>query len=209
MRSKSFAVHSNRLVAIVTSVCLVSSLTACSGSSSKEETGSAKIRAISDFSQVCNKVALDPAPAYSKTPGSRSIAFFERQDQQSPFQTMISTNFPVSWEITGENFQENQLVACVSRKSTKLAKTCDNYEVEDDKTKEKKKATLELYDADYEVAVYEAKTAKVLESKVINIKGEEECPMFASFSSDSLVEKRYPQSDQALVDFVKPYVEGQ
>jgi hypothetical protein len=208
MRSKSFAVPSSRLVAILTSVCLVSSLTACSGSSSKED-GSAKIRAISDFSQVCNKIALEPAPAYAKTPGSRSVAFFERQDQQSPFQTMISTTFPVSWEITGKNFQDNQLVACVSRKSAKLAKTCDNYEVEDDKTKEKKKATLELHDADYEIVVYEAKTAKVLGSKVVNLKGEEECPMFASFSSDTLVEKRYPQSEQAIVDFVKPYVEVQ
>lgn len=160
-----------------------------------------------DFSQLCNGIALEAAPSYSKEAGSRSIAVFEQKNQQSPFEPNHS-QFPKSWEVNDNNAKNNQLVVCIRIASQELNKKCSGYEVSSEKTGEKKKATIELYDAIYNVILYEAKTAKVIESRTFALKNDDDCPPFAFFENqNSLIKKEYPKYEQIVIDLIKPYMQ--
>jgi hypothetical protein len=160
---------------------------------------------ISDFPQVCNDIALESAPSYSKDTVPQTIAIFAQEDQQLPFNE-VSCRFPKSWGVTENNAKNNQLVTCIRIVEQTLNKKCDDYEVIDDKAKEKRKAVLELYNITYKVTLYEAKTARNIESKVVNLKTDG-CPSVNMFNNANLVEKEYPKYEQVVIDLVKSYIQ--
>lgn len=192
-----------RLIAACATLSLTLPIVACNKS---EPSGREKIRSVADFGQVCNNVPLDVAPAYAKNNPNQTIAFFERKDPQSTFDYQIYSKLPTTWTTSPQTFRDNQLVICVTKKGTKVVKTCDGYEVEDKLTKAKKPAKLELHDVDYEFVAYEAKTAKVLESKAFNAKIDQTCPSVVIFSNDALVSQRYAEYQQALLEFAKSHL---
>lgn len=192
-----------KIVASSMTICASFSLISCSNSGTNQFFS--PISSANDFSQVCNGIALESAPSYSKETIPQIIAIFAQEDQQLPFNE-VSYRFPKGWEVTGNNAKNNQLVACIRIAEQTLNKRCDDYEVIGDKAKEKRKAVLELYDVTYEVTLYEAKTARNIESKVVNLKTGE-CPMVNMFDSASLVGKEYPKYEQVVIDLVKPYIQ--
>jgi hypothetical protein len=196
-----------KIVASSITICVSLSLISCT---QMDKTSSginqffSPISSASDFSQVCNGIALETAPSYLKDTAPQTIAIFEQKDRQLPFE--LSYQFPKSWELTGNDAKNNQLVTCIRITEQSLNKKCDDYEVSDEKTKEKRKAVLELYNATYEVTIYEAKTAKTIATKLFNLKTGE-CPILMMFNSGSLMEKEYPKHEQVVIDFVKPYIQ--
>jgi hypothetical protein len=205
MAFNRFPTRIQRLIVVGTAIVMILPIAACNQS---KNNGSEKFSSAGDFAQVCNNIPLDVAPAYIKNNPQRSVAFFQRKDPQSSFEFAMYAKLPTSWRIGPDNFRDNQLVICVSKKAEKLVKTCDQYEVEDKLTKEKKKAKLELYDVDYEFVAYEAKTAKVLESKALSAKVDQVCPSVVAFSGgdDAFVTRYYAEYEQTLLEFVKSHL---
>ncbi len=205
MTPNPFSPNLQRLTAIGISIGMIFPLAACNQS---KNSGSEKFKSATAFAQVCNNVPLDAAPAYTKNNPQRSVAFFQRDKPQSSFEFKIYPKLPTSWNIGPDNFRDNQLVICVSKKAEKIVKTCDQYEVEDKLTKDKKKAKLELYDVDYEFVAYEAKTAKVLESKTISTKIDQTCPSVVVFNGgqNAYVTQHYAEYEQTLLEFVKSHI---
>jgi hypothetical protein len=199
-----FSVPMRRLMTVGIAIGMTLPIAACGNKSQSQ--GSEKLRSVADFAQVCNNVPMDVVPAYVKNNPNRSIAFFERKNPQSTFEYNIYPKLPTAWTTNPQNFRDNQLVICVTQKSTKVTKTCDGYEVEDKSTKAKKPAKLELHDVDYEFVAYEAKTAKVLESKVLNAKVDQTCPSVVIFSKDALVTQQYAEYQQPLLEFAKSHL---
>lgn len=196
-----------KIVVFSITICISVNLISCTQmdkTSSEINQFFSPILSANDFSQVCNGIALEAAPNYLKDTVPQTIAIFEQKDRQLPFE--LSYQFPKSWELTGNDAKNNQLVTCIRIIKKSLNKKCDNYEASNEKTKEKKKAVLELYNATYEVAIYEAKTARNIATKLFNLKTGE-CPILMMFNSGSLMEKEYPKHEQVVIDFVKPYIQ--
>jgi hypothetical protein len=101
-------------------------------------------------------------------------------------------------------FGDIELVGCLARTEETLVETCDGYEIDE----EDQKGTVEIYDAVYELTIYAAQTGEVVGTETIDT-FLDECPSFVMFSTGSgedLVEERYGQPTDELVNLVESYV---
>lgn len=155
-----------------------------------------------DYAQVCNGIAFDPAKAYEPSAGNvHHLYVFDRRDDNESF-TKSYRELPDGWEIPWEESQETQLVACLTVTEETLANTCE-FPPEEGETDA---YVLETYAVTYDVAIYVAKSGEQLDTTTFDLAGED-CPMFHMFTEGELTDTSIPDYSQALLEFVKPYVQ--
>lgn len=155
----------------------------------------------SDFEAACNGAPVDQAATYEKTAGSiHPIYVFYRETAEEPF-IHGSGRVPEAWEKPWEQAAETQLVVCLTPVERTLNQTCEFTSDDDPDT-----YTLEIYDTVYEVSVRAAQTGEELGSTSLDLKADT-CPMFHMFTEGELVDQTNADFEQALVEFVKPYVQ--
>ncbi|MEO1093506.1 MAG: hypothetical protein AAFX01_01235 [Cyanobacteria bacterium J06638_28] len=155
-----------------------------------------------DYAQVCNGIAFEQAKAYEPAAGNvHHLYVFDRQDDAESF-TKSYRELPDGWEMPWEESQETQLVTCLTVTEKTLANTCE-FPPEEGETDA---YVLETYAATYDVAIYAAKSGEQLDAKTLELAGED-CPMFHMFTEGELTDTSTPDYSQALLEFVKPYVQ--
>lgn len=139
---------------------------------------------------------LHPIALYSQNSFDGSVYDFMFPSQ---------TNFPEEWTTpVDQPFSDIELVGCLARTEETLVETCTGYEIDE----EDQEGTVEIYDAVYELTIYAAQTGEVVGTETIDT-FMDECPSFVMFSTGSgedLVEERYAQPTDELVNLVESYV---
>lgn len=151
---------------------------------------------VSNFGTVCNGAPIAETNEYKKTPGVHPIALFYKPDVDHAYTEKVAL-LPDAWERNSEKATEIELVACSNMISSAFVKPCVY-------TTEGKDYTLNINNASLEFTVYESKTGKVVGSKKVDATMTE-CPSVHYFSKET--EEQYPNYDQMLLDFLKPFVE--
>lgn len=155
-----------------------------------------------DFEQVCNGVAFAPAKAYEPTAGGiHPLYVFDRENDSETFSESYK-ELPSSWKMEWEESQETQLVACLTVTQQVLANTCE-FDPDEGETEG---YVLETYDTTYEVSLYGAKSGELLDSTTFDLAGDD-CPMVHFFTEGEYTDSSSADYTQALIDFVKPYVQ--
>ena len=155
-----------------------------------------------DFAQVCNGIAFAPAKSYEPTAGTvHNLYVFDRENDSESFSKSYR-ELPEGWELSFEESQNTQLVACLTITAQELANTCE-FPPEEGETLA---YTLETYDTTYDMAVYAAQSGELLDNKTLELQGDE-CPMFHLFTEGEPLDTSNPDYSQALLEFVKPYVQ--
>lgn len=155
-----------------------------------------------DFSQVCNGIAFERAKAYEPTAGTvHHIYVFHREDASKSFSKSYR-DIPEGWELPFEESQDAQLVACLTITGQELANTCE-FPPEEGETET---YTLETYSTTYDVEIYAAKSGELLDNTTLELQGAD-CPMFHMFTEGEPIDTSNADYSQALLEFVKPYVQ--
>lgn len=150
----------------------------------------------SDFEDVCNGVAQVKGTAYTEEAGIHPVLLFDRDsDTESYYEA--SFVLPEAWQVDWQEAGKYQLVTCVTTQPKEMAETCE-FDIEGDVY------TLNNYSADYAVSLYAATTGEELASTTFNLPAGE-CPSMYYFSSKN--ENYYPDYEQSLTEFLKPYVQ--
>lgn len=159
--------------------------------------------------EVCSGTAIAVAAPYDASSSAlHPIAMYSQNSfDTSTYDFMFpsQTNFPEAWSVpVDQPFSAIELVGCLARTEATLVESCEGYEIDgEDKT-----GTVEIYDAVYELTIYAAQTGEVVGTETIDT-FIDECPSFVMFSTGSgedLVEERYAQPTDELVNLVESYV---
>jgi hypothetical protein len=150
-----------------------------------------------DLRAVCQGVASNASPVYSKTAGViHPIKMFVGK---APQYDIYGPQLPSSWETV----RNVELVGCADRVEDKLVKTCEGYEKDNKPTGNK----IEMFDAVYTLRIVEAKTAKPVGDPVrIESKGGD-CSMLESFDGTNVTKQTYAINGPAMVAALKAYVQ--
>lgn len=163
------------------------------------------------FQPVCEKQSsVDRTPAYEPTSDTVhpfvmfSKGHYDFADSFTNISASTLTYIPDTWinEFTKDDLATTELVVCVEQTNIKKVETCDGYTDDESPNEE---FVLELYDVTYDVKLYAAHSAEIVDTITITANSDE-CPMFAMF--DDPVETRYAQpfeSDE-LKTFLEQYV---
>ena len=151
-----------------------------------------------DFADVCTALPIKTAKAYDKKAGNTSHTYlFYRENAQSQYMQRSMT-LPKDWEVDWQNAADTQLVACVNAVKGEKKDSCEF-------TIDGQGYTLELYDADYEVKLYEAQTGKLVTETVLKLQAQK-CPKYQMFNKGEKVKEKLPDFKQPLTEFLKPFV---
>ena len=161
------------------------------------------------FAETCTGTVIDVAAEYDASSSAlHPIALYSQNgydDTVYDFMFPSQTDLPEEWTVlVDQPFSDIELVGCLARVEQTLVKTCDGYELDDSS----KDGTVEIYDAVYELTIYSPKTGEVVGTETIETYMDE-CPSFVMFSTGSgedLVEERYGNPDDELVNLVESYV---
>ena len=140
---------------------------------------------------------------YDPTGGINKVVIFY-ENAEGGGRTIAPEQFPIEGWIARNVFGQNRktegsLVACLNGEPADEIKVC-TYEVNN------KQVIGTLYDAVYDVTLYEGTTGEVLDTGSINGPAGE-CPPFAGFPPRQDRGKIYGKPDLGeLVDFLRPYV---
>lgn len=149
----------------------------------------------SDLSKVCNELPEKAAKAYDGSTGQiHPTIVFSRKGENDKYSKSYDSDFD-GWKA--DDAKGYELVACVTAKSSTKVKECKF----DSKTPVH---YLDLEDASFEMAVYEAKTGKQLGKKSVDLKVDKDCPMIWMFKSERDVKQA--EFTQALMGWAKQYV---
>jgi len=142
------------------------------------------------------------AQSYDPTGGINKVVIFYA-NAEGGGRTVAPEEFPIEGWVARNAFRQNgkrdgSLVACLEGEPTEEIKVC-TYEFNN------KQVIGTLYDAVYEVTLYEGTTAEVLDTGTINGPAKE-CPPFAGFPPRQDRGKIYGKPDLGeLADFLRPY----
>lgn len=161
------------------------------------------------LAEACTGTVIDVAADYDASSGGPHLIAMYSQNSfdETVYDFMFpsQTNFPDDWTVpVDQPFSEIELVGCLARVEETLVETCEGYEIDE----EAGEGTVELYDAVYELTIYAPMTGEVVGTESIET-FMDECPSFVMFSTGSgedLVEERYGQPDDELVNLVESYV---
>jgi hypothetical protein len=186
------------------------SLAACDegGSGIEPPTDPAELKSY-HLAQACTGTVFDVAAKYDASSSDlHPIALYSQNSFDGDvydFMFPSQTDLPESWTVpVDQPFSDIELVGCLARVEQTLVETCEGYELDDSN----KDGTVEIYDAVYELTIYSPKTGEVVGTETIET-FMDECPSFVMFSTGSgedLVEERYGQPDDELVNLVESYV---
>ncbi len=157
---------------------------------------------------VCSGTAIAAAAPYDAAGSLHPIALYSQNSFDGAvydFMFPSQTNLPEAWTVpVDQPFSDVELVGCLARTEETLVESCEGYEIDgEDQT-----GTVEIYDAVYELTIYAAQTGEVVGTETIDT-FLDECPSFVMFSTGSgedLVEERYGQPTDELVNLVESYV---
>ncbi len=144
--------------------------------------------------KVCYGLPETRAAAYEKAPGKLSpTLLFSRVNDNARFVSSLHPEIEV-WR--SEVAQRYQLVLCATEKSRTKKKDCKF----DDK---EPVHFLDMYSATYDVALREAKTAKVLATTTVTEEALTSCPTMWLFKSTH--DTDIPGAEKAIVVFADPF----
>lgn len=161
------------------------------------------------LAEVCGGTVIPAATAYDASSSDpHPIALYSQNSFDGAvydFMFPSQTNLPEEWTVpVDQPFGDIELVGCLTRTEETLVETCTGYEIDE----EDQEGTVEIYDAVYELTIYAAQTGEVVGTETIDT-FLDECPSFVMFSTGSgedLVEERYAQPTDELVNLVESYV---
>ncbi|MEM7770932.1 MAG: hypothetical protein AAF327_10515 [Cyanobacteria bacterium P01_A01_bin.37] len=155
-----------------------------------------------DYAQVCNGIAFTPAATYTSTTGEvHPLYVFDREKDTDAFSKSYRS-LPDGWEKSWEESQATQLVACLTVTQETLANSCE-FPPDEGETEA---YVLETYNTNYAVEIYAANSGEQLDNTTFEIQGAE-CPMFHMFTEGEYTDTSSADYSQALLEFVKPYVQ--
>lgn len=194
----------------IASIALLVQLSACQSSPSASTEQASPVASASptqvfsnDYAQVCNQVPLAAAASYEQTAGAtHPVLVFSREDASSAFSEAYST-LPQGWKLDFPDTQKTELVACLTITQNTLNRVCE-FEPDEAGGAAYK---LELYDTNYDVALYAANSGEQLDAASFELKADDECPMFHMFTEGELTDSQQASFEQPLLDFIKPYVQ--
>jgi hypothetical protein len=157
---------------------------------------------------LCSGTAIAAAAPYDAAESLHPIALYSQNSFDGSvydFMFPSQTNLPEEWSVpVDQPFGAIELVGCLARTEETLVERCEGYEIDgEDQT-----GTVEIYDAVYELTIYAAQTGEVVGTETIDT-FMDECPSFVMFttgSGEDLVEERYAQPTDELVNLVESYV---
>lgn len=150
----------------------------------------------SDYAFACNGIAVNGAAAYQKTAGVHPAIVLSRDSAEETYYERTSV-LPAGWSVNWKELAKTELAACVDITSSSLVETC-KFDIKGDAY------DLEIYNATYEFKLYEAATGKEIAKKQVDVKMDK-CPSMHMFSNK--LEKDYPDFNQPLIEFLKPFVQ--
>lgn len=152
-----------------------------------------------DLEQVCAGGTVAGVPEYDESAqGIHPMLAFEGKD---PEYSEMVVDFPEGWVAAFPDIEKTELVACLNRTGESFVKTCKGYE--SDETDET--FSVDLYNADYEVTLYAARSGDEVATTRINATAKD-CPMFAFFDEGEQSQIEYASPDKFLRQFVQKYV---
>lgn len=150
-----------------------------------------------DLDRVCYGFPETRAAAYDKTPGKVSpTILFTRVNDNARYNSSTSDSDLKPW--LAESAARYQLVLCATEKSRTKKKECkfdDTQPVH----------LLDMYSATFDVTLREAKTAKVLATKVVTEEASAVCPTMWFFKSPH--DSDVPSAVKPIMDFTRPFTE--
>lgn len=161
------------------------------------------------LAKMCTGTVIEAAAAFdASSSGPHKIALYSQNGfDETVYDLMFpsQTELPEAWTTAFDQpFSDIELVGCLARTETTLVDTCEGYEIdEEDRT-----GTVEIYDATYELTIYAAQTGEVVGTETVET-FTDECPSFVMFSTgpgEDLVEERYGNPNDQLVNLVESYV---
>lgn len=190
------------------SILLVTAACDSGGSGTEPPSDPAELKSF-HLAEVCTGTVIDVAAAYGAGSSDlHPIVLYSQNSFDAEIYDLMfpsQTNFPEEWTVAIDgDYSVVELVGCLARVQETLVETCEGYEL--DETEEQ--GTVELYDAVYELTIYAAQTGELIGTETIET-FMDECPSFVMFSTGSgedLVEERYGQPNDELVNLVESYV---
>ena len=153
-----------------------------------------------DLGQVCAGGTVSAAAEYTGAKGQiHPLAAF---DGESGDYTEMTLDFPEGWTVMFPDYEKVELVACLERVADNFVKTCKGYESDDNPGET---FSVELYNADYDVALYAAQSGEEVATTKLEAV-DEDCPIIAFFDDGEKTQVEYATPDNLLRDFVKEYV---
>jgi hypothetical protein len=193
-------------------------LTACGGSNSSTDSNGAAEGGndavtttqftqmfSSDFAPACRNNPVEGATPYDPArAGIHKVVTLQGTDTDELNEGFLSipTEWTITFDVATDQYATAELVLCVIRVNATLAQECTGYETDGVETDN----VVNLYSADYLVAVHEATTGKQLGSTTITATATE-CPMFVTFTEGEKTTDWYEKDDGAVTDFARQFVE--
>ena len=188
-------------LAVLTAAC-GSSDDADGGDAAAPETTAASGVAVfsDDFESVCRGTGVAAAAAYDPAaPGPHPLLVFAGED---PEYSQRFATLPDGWEASYPDLDRAELVVCVDRTSATQVRTCTDYEVDAEGD-----YRVEVFDASYEVTLYRATDASVVDSTSFDVVSDG-CPGFVLFTEGEEVKEWFDPYDDRLEAFLQPHVAG-
>ncbi|MBD3362692.1 hypothetical protein GF362_03155 [Candidatus Dojkabacteria bacterium] len=165
----------------------------------------------SDLEQFCiSQEGIEEVAKYERSEGNISLTATYVWDQLSneytePDPLNHKWELPYEWQTKYKEEENTQLVLCVKLldKTESNSDVCE-YEIDDDSLP----GFVNLYDAEYEIKLYEARTANLIFEDTVEIT-QEECPEYWEFESEfSYNENKLPYEklEKRLKDILADYI---
>lgn len=143
-----------------------------------------------DYGQVCKGGIAANATTYQSGPNPHPIVLFTQSVSDPDNVSQLNLTYDKrAWDPDSKRIETTQLVGCFKSKSLGISKKCE-FE------KGGKPFLLDYFAVSYELTVREAKTGKVVGTKVVNGPNLT-CPSFTSYRDDL---KIYAKPDQGLAE---------
>jgi hypothetical protein len=156
-----------------------------------------------NFKGVCSGASVSAATAYDPAAKAHKALYFTTyEDDYTDRSSSLPGDWTIQWSADSNALAGIDVVVCSKRTAAQEVKVCDGYENDGKPTQNK----VRWHTATYELTVREATTGKVLATTTAEAT-DTDCPMFASFESDSDTVDDYDElSDATVTDFLRPHI---
>ena len=159
----------------------------------------------SDFEPACRSNPVEGATPYDTAkPGIHRVVTMTGADTDELTEGFldIPSEWTITFDVATDQYATAELVLCVIRANATLAQECTGYESDGVVTDN----VVNLYSADYAVAVHEATTGKQLGATTVTATATE-CPLYVTFTDGEKTTDWYEQNVGAITDFARTFVE--
>lgn len=132
---------------------------------------------ISDFAQVCNGKKINNITSADSLLPRKTVLFIEETTVKDNY-ALLPVSFNKDWQTTATNYLETQVVGCL-----KLETEVDTGIKCKLKDNNNQQISLPLYNAVYELVLYDVKTANKINTQQLAASGNI-CPTFVKYNQD-------------------------